>query len=742
VYRAWQGPPLERFVALKMIRRDAVSTEAALGRFRAEAGAVARMQHPNVVQIYAFGEHQGQPYCALEWVDGGSLADRLRGQPVEPRAAAELTATLAEAVHHVHQKGVIHRDLKPGNVLLSLGSRSGSGAKPTPLPGRPLNEAVPKIADFGLARRLDAADGQTETGDVLGTPPYMAPEQAEGRLHDIGAATDVYALGAILYEMLTGRPPFQAPSKLETLHQVRTREPVAPRLLQPRTPRDLETICLACLRKSQRERYATAHDLAEDLRRFIGGEPIRMRRARPWERAARWARRYPVRSLLGGTGVLAAGALVLALLLVNTRERARQAAVRDEVGGMLDQARQAEVLGDWAEARRAYDRVLPLIDQEPFLAPLAWNYAMRGYAEVWLDQAGPAEADFRRAEQALRRAPTPYGEWALLMGRAQLHLRRNQLDTAREEFRRAAELRPTDWVGFTYVATIAGQQGRWEEALQALRRAQALDVPPAVWARLVMQEANVLCDARHYDEAVERCTAVEAALPAYADAYRAHGLALAGLHDYPRAACAFDAYFRNGGRGDIDLFRACGHTHLRLVDFREAAEDYTRAMDSLPPDAPPKDRADLLLQRGWAYFFAEAWSLAVDDFDEVLRLRPDGDALSGRAYALIKQGHIADGVADAEEALRLSSATPAVLRFNVACAFAQTAGKADPELAARYRRRAVENLRAALPEGTTRVERWVYWRDEMLLDKGLDPIRETAEFRALHRELETAAGGR
>jgi serine/threonine-protein kinase len=254
VYKARQTK-LDRLVALKMVLTQGAASPAERRRFRAEAEATARLSHPNIVQIHELGEHDGCPYFALELVEGGSLADRLDGTPLPARRAAELVLVLAGAVRHAHERGVLHRDLKPANVLLGA-------------------DGTPKIADFGVARRLDVDGGQTQTGAVVGTPSYMAPEQAEGRVHDLGPATDVYALGAILYECLTGRPPFKGPSVLETLEQVRTHEPARPAALQPRLPRDLETICLKCLEKDPRHRYASAEALAEDLRRFLEGEPI------------------------------------------------------------------------------------------------------------------------------------------------------------------------------------------------------------------------------------------------------------------------------------------------------------------------------------------------------------------------------------------------------------------------------------------------------------------------------------
>jgi serine/threonine protein kinase len=290
---------LNRLVALKMIHAGELADLDSLTRFRTEAEAVAKLQHPNIVQIYEVGEADGRPFFSLEYVGGGNLAERVGGQPQAPAVAASLVEELARAVHYAHAQGVIHRDLKPGNILIAeCGSRiadsntEGNGQSPISNP----QSAIPKIADFGLAKYTAGPgrpDSPSRRGLIVGTPQYMAPE-AGTTPETVGPAADIYSLGAILYEMLTGRPPFRGGSAIDTLLQIRLLEPIPPRVWQPKTPRDLETIALKCLAKEPASRYSSARELAEDLRRFRDGVPIRARPASLRERAWKATRRHPL----------------------------------------------------------------------------------------------------------------------------------------------------------------------------------------------------------------------------------------------------------------------------------------------------------------------------------------------------------------------------------------------------------------------------------------------------------------
>jgi hypothetical protein len=294
VYKARQTS-LNRAVALKMLLHADHAPDEAFLRFRREAEALARLRHPNVVQVYDVGEWQAGgavvPFFAMEYVGGGSLDRRLGAGPLPPRAAAELVEVLARALHAAHQVGIVHRDLKPANVLLANGGGERPGVATPERSHPPLAGLMPKVGDFGLARWADERTRLSASGALLGTPSYMAPEQARGLPAD--HRTDVYALGAILFECLTGRPPFRSNAVADMLVQVLHDEPPSPRRLRPEVPRDLATVCLKCLRKEPGQRYTTAEDLGDDLRRFLRGEPVRARPVGVLGRLLRWARRRP-----------------------------------------------------------------------------------------------------------------------------------------------------------------------------------------------------------------------------------------------------------------------------------------------------------------------------------------------------------------------------------------------------------------------------------------------------------------
>jgi tetratricopeptide (TPR) repeat protein/tRNA A-37 threonylcarbamoyl transferase component Bud32 len=329
VYKAREAR-LNRLVALKMVLAGEHAGPEDLVRFQAEAEAVARLHHPNIVQIYEVGQHGGLPFFALEYLEGGGLAHKLQGAPLPAREAAQLVETLARAVQAAHERGIIHRDLKTANVLLDRDGR-------------------PKITDFGLAKRVEGGAGLTQSGAIVGTPSYMAPEQAQGRGKAVGPAADVYALGAVLYECLTGRPPFKAATPLDTVLQVLSEEPVPPRRLQSKTPRDLETICLKCLRKEPAKRYASALALANDLRRFLGGEPIQARPVGVWERGVKWARRRPaVTALLATLALVVAGGFSGLTVLWLRAERAREGEANQRVAAERDRA-MAQAVNDFLQ---------------------------------------------------------------------------------------------------------------------------------------------------------------------------------------------------------------------------------------------------------------------------------------------------------------------------------------------------------------------------------------------------------
>jgi serine/threonine-protein kinase len=458
VYRA-RHLRLNRAVALKMLLAGPYARPAELERFLREAEAVAALRHPNVVQVYDVGDADGHPYFTMELVEGGSLAEKLAGAPQPAAWAASLVATLAGAVHVAHQNGIIHRDLKPGNVLLTA-------------------DGAPKVTDFGLARRLDDGGRLTLSGAPVGTPSYMAPEQARGHRGAIGPATDVYALGAILYECLTGRPRFKAETATATLQQVVADEPVPPARLNSRVPRDLETICLKCLQKEPAQRYASAAALADDLRRFEKGEPITARPPGALERAAKWVRRRPTAAaLLAAALLMLAGITAAAVWYVGDRARLHAEAqsrgweVNHEVNAALKQAET-----DLKSLRAQLD--------DP---PRAWE--LLSDIDRWHATVEQARQDLQRATAASA------GNEALLAEDTRTRIQAVEATVAREPA--AYELaRDLDTIAVEAFASFDHRFTRQRKAVAEYERffsRQGLDVrqPGTVWFAAAIQSSSV-----------------------------------------------------------------------------------------------------------------------------------------------------------------------------------------------------------------------------------------------------------
>ncbi|QJW99125.1 WD40 repeat domain-containing serine/threonine protein kinase [Frigoriglobus tundricola] len=419
VYRARQKG-LGRVVALKMI--DGPIVAHAVERFRLEAEAIGRLQHPHIVQIYEVGEHEGRPFFSLEFVNGGTLSDRLDGAPLPTAVAAELVETLARAVAVAHQSGVIHRDLKPGNVLLQR-----PDAQTAESDGADLGTLRPKISDFGLAKLFAEDDARGATGsptrpnELLGTPAYMSPEQAQCRNHEIRPASDVYALGAILYELLTGRPPFVGVSLVEVLAQVAFEDPVPPGRLRPGLPRDLEMVCLKCLQKAPPRRYASAQELADDLRRFSDGKPVRARPVSAAERVLKWTRRRPAAAATIVAAVLSAatGFCVITVLWQNARlalageREARQRADSEQQRAVQSEAEARQANTGAESARREAERARAAAEDDRNRAASALRAAEDNlyFGQFALADRAWHTGHLSQAEERLRLCPPAQRAW-------------------------------------------------------------------------------------------------------------------------------------------------------------------------------------------------------------------------------------------------------------------------------------------------------------------------------------------
>jgi tetratricopeptide (TPR) repeat protein len=666
VYQA-RHLPLKRLVALKMILSGPHASATERARFRTEAEAVARLDHPNIVRIYEVGEHDGRSYLALEHVAGGSLQDRVAGAPQPEREAAQLVERLARAIAHAHQQGILHRDLKPSNVLLTA-------------------DGIPKVTDFGLARLTDAGDGPTPTEALIGSPHYMSPEQAVGKPRAIGVPADVYSLGAILYYLLTGRPPFTGTSLLNTLQQVRAREPVPPDRLREKLTRDLETVCLKCLEKRPDQRYESASALADDLARFLEGQPIQARRASFWERLRRSARGRPA--------LLAKGALALALLCLGVSllwdfwlagrlarhgaDEKHQAFVqqRDDAffhgllsadqGGLFTGP---EVAANWRAAERAAREALALAglgrDQEAVLKPSldgAREAQVRADCYALLLILAEASGQQLLAGQPARQR---YREALRILDRARQlgictrahHLRRcryllllGEKEEAAREQQRASSVSPQDALDHFLIGDECYRRGDQRGAREAFCRALAAQ-PEHFWAQFFL----AVCDLRRqqWEAARAGLTSCVARQPGFIWAYLFRSVANEKLNALPEAEADFDKAqrLRPGDEAHYVLLLTRGALRFKQKDLRRAAADFCAARDLKP------HQYNAYLNLAQVHLARNQFELATRELERALQFRPPPLVVFGyhleRARSLCAVGNHADALRELDSALQL-----------------------------------------------------------------------------------------
>ncbi|HEV3166939.1 MAG TPA: protein kinase [Isosphaeraceae bacterium] len=679
VYKA-RHRRLNRLVALKMIRAGSLARAEDITRFKIEAETVASLRHPNIIQIYDVGESGGLPFVALELLEGGSLDTRLAGTPQPGRQAAAMIALLARAVHTAHQAAIIHRDLKPSNVLFTL-------------------EGTAKITDFGLAKRLEQ-DGHTESGQVMGSPSYIPPEQAQGRTKDVGPTADVYALGAILYEMLTGRPPFKGTTPVETVMQVLHEEPVPPSRLQSKVPRDLETICLKCLAKEPHKRFVDAEELADDLERYLADQPIRARRTPLWERGLKWARRRPTAFTFLALGLVvavilgAAGLRHRAHLVARARsEDERIALLRRQTEIALTKARD-DLLNGREDTIEKSLGLLYTLKPEPRLADLRSRVndlleeARRRRVEHESQAAGRQLFDeFRR-----RRDDALFHDTQL----TGLHLSGN-LEAVRKSARAALEFfedkdhRGDDWTLATLPSSLTEAErgevveGCYEmlmvlaeavalplpgessprqalEALRILDRAAALPYPPTHAYHL--RRAECLVKAGDTEEAERERSVADSLKPDGAFDHFLSGLERYKHNDLAQAKQHFDAALR------IQPNHFWAQCLLAICDLNSQPPHPEEANAHLLACLQThQDLAWLYLLRGFAYgqmgtaaatrAEAEASFRAAEmDYNEAIQRDSAGELryalLTNRGLVRFQSRKLGDAIADLREAIDLN----------------------------------------------------------------------------------------
>jgi tetratricopeptide (TPR) repeat protein len=671
VYRARQTS-LKRLVALKMILAGLHADATARRRFRTEAEAVARLQHPNVVQIYQVGECDGKPFLCLEYVEGGSLLHKLAGKAQPEREAARLVAALARAVHYTHQRGILHRDLKPSNVLLAA-------------------DGTPKITDFGLAKVVDADLGPTRSGTLLGTPCYMAPEQAAGGARKVTAAADVYSLGAILYELLTGRAPFQGDTPLGTLLQVRSQEPVPPRRLQPSVSWELEAICLKCLEKHPRQRYPSGDDLANDLHCFLEGRPIQARPASARQRLWRLVRRRP--APVGWA--LAAAALVGLLLTAwsyfraadqlaghRAEQRYREFVERRNdalVYGLLAPDEGALFLGAQAGANRqaaelsaraalalagvdvqsprpAIDPAFPASRRSEIAADcFALLLVLAG---IRAQQPLPGEGA-ERYHEALR---TLDGARRLGFLTRAYHLRRAHILDQLGEHRqasadrdRAASLPPADALDHFLAGEDQYRRGQWQQAMTSFNRSLSL-LPEHFWAQFFLAVCHLKL--QHWEAARAGFNACLGRQPDFVWAYLFRSFANERLQALAEAEADFhQALELNPGEDARYVLLQCrGIFHFHQGQLERAADDFRSALALRP------EQYNAHMNLAQVYLAQRRLEEAARQVAAAMRFRPPNQVLASyhveRGRTLLRDEKYQEAVEACAAALELSPADP------------------------------------------------------------------------------------
>jgi serine/threonine protein kinase len=687
---------LKRLAALKLMIDARFADPRYLTRFDREGQSLARLRHPNIVQIYEVGEHRGRPYLALEYVAGRTLAQHLAGMPPPVRFSAELVRKLAEAVHDAHQQGVLHRDLKPTNVLLAgvevQGSRnegrgnagttgdpwSSSGSGASTLDSRPV------ITDFGLSKPLDEA-GLTHTGELVGTPGYMAPELMRGETASAegGRLVDVYSLGCILYEMLTGHPPFRGATVLETLDQARTLEPVPPRRLQPKLPREIETICLKCLEQVPHRRYPSAQELADDLRRFVHGEPIRARPVSNFERLRKWAGRKPALAASLALSALSVLGLVAGLWLYSTRLRVQ--VLRAEAKELEAREQRERADANYQQARKAINQMLGRLNDQQFTdapraAELRHNLqedALTFFQSIPKEQENPDPAvrlDVALAYKQISNIQLVEGRYAEA---------EQNLEHARALSQSLADAFPENLEYRVQLADVYFQSGlglarcaRHDDAIASLQK--ALDLRQEL-TRAEPENADWLADlARTYSSM--GVAHVGKSIWSIAEANWLCELPIWEelVHDHPEIA----AYQYGLGKAYSNLGQ------LRVTEDPTKAEDYLRKAEStlttLVRDHPEdihylyllgnvEDNWGRLLNRiGATEAAVDRYSQAIRTLDTVLEQEPRFErarnilacALGGRALAYIHRKQEAEAANDWARALQLAALVGETSSFN------------------------------------------------------------------------------